>query len=247
MIVEDVVMLSIEKQKCEHVANNDVEWVVDFATSHHVIPTKGLFTTYKIGDFGSMKMRGSSYSKIVGIGDVCVETNVCSTIRLKDMRHVPDLRMNMFSTLAMDQAGYCNYLGNGRWKLTKGSFVVARGHACCSMYRTHVKTCKKKFNEIKNFEKTPKMRVEIDGDEVKSVKFSFPNSASEEEVMGDEEYEDAKATWNDNEVKDLGGLKQGEQYPPLEIVEPHEKRTTGEHRIVSFKNNRASDEGEPRD
>ena len=31
-----------------------------------------------------------------------------------------------------------------------------------------------------------------------------------------------------------------------EIVEPHEKKTTGEHRIVSFKNNWASDEGEPK-
>ena len=88
----------------------------------------------------------------------------------------------MFSTLAMDQAGYCNYLGNGRWKLTKGPLFVARGHACCGLYKTHVKTYKKKFNEIKNFEKTPKM-----------VKFSLPNSASEEEVVGDEEYEDAKA------------------------------------------------------
>ena len=48
-------------------------------------------------------------------------------------------------------------------------------------------------------------------------------------------------------MKDLGGLEQGEQYPPLEIVEPHEKRTNREHQIVSLKNNWASDEGEPRD
>ena len=26
------------------------------------------------------------------------------------------------------------------------------------------------------------------------------------------------AAWDDNEMKDLGGLEQGEQYPPLEIV-----------------------------
>ena len=71
--------------------------------------------------------------------------------------------------------------------------VVASGHACCSLYKTHVKTCKKKFNEIKNFKKTPKMSVEINGVETKKVKFSLPNSASEEEVVGDEEYEDAKA------------------------------------------------------
>ena len=36
------------------------------------------------------------------------------------------------------------------------------------MYKTHVKTCKKKLNEIKDFERTPKMRVGIDGDDVNS-------------------------------------------------------------------------------
>ena len=50
----------------------------------------------------------------MGIGDVCIETNVGSTMMLKDVRHVLDLRMNVFSTLAMDQAGYYNYLSNGR-------------------------------------------------------------------------------------------------------------------------------------
>jgi len=138
---------------------------------------------------------------------VCIETNVGSTMMLKDVRHVPNLRMNMFSTLAMDRAGYCNYLGNGGWKLTKGPLVVARGHACCGLYRTHVKTCKKKFNEIKNFKKTPKMSVGINGVETKRVKFSLPNSASEEEVVGDEEYENVKAAWDDDKVKDLGGLE----------------------------------------
>ena len=33
-------------------------------------------------------------------------------------------------------------------------------------------------------------------------------------MISAEEYEDAKATWDDDEVKDLGGLEQGEQYPP---------------------------------
>ena len=35
--------------------------------------------------------------------------------------------------------------------------------------------CKKKFNEITNFEKTPKMSVGINGIETKRVKFSLPN------------------------------------------------------------------------
>ena len=99
MIAEDVVVLFIEEQKCKHVANNDVEWVVDSADPHHIIPMNGLFTTYKVGDFGTMKM---GYSKIVGIGNVCIKTNVGSIMTLQDVRHVPDLRMNVFSTLTMD-------------------------------------------------------------------------------------------------------------------------------------------------
>ena len=91
------------------------------------------------------------------------------------------------------------------------------------------------------------MSVGINGVKTKRVKFSLPNSALEEEVIGDEEYKDAKATWDDDEVQDPRGLEQGGQYPPLEIVEPHEKKTTGEHQIVSFKNNWSFDEGEPRD
>ena len=86
---------------------------------------------------------------------------------------------------------------------------------------------KKKFNEIKDFEKTPQLRVRIDGDDTKRVKFSLPISVSDE-VIGDEECENAKAIWDDDEMKDLGGLEKGEQYPPLEIVEPHENRTTRE-------------------
>ena len=32
----------------------------------------------------------SSYSKIVEIGDVCIKTNIGSTVMLKDVRHVVD-------------------------------------------------------------------------------------------------------------------------------------------------------------
>ena len=71
VIADGAMVLSIEEQKCEHIVNNDVEWVVDSVAPHHIIPMKGLFTMYKVGDFGTVKMCNSSYSKIVGIGDVC--------------------------------------------------------------------------------------------------------------------------------------------------------------------------------
>ena len=145
--------------------------------------------------------------------------------------------------LALDRVGYSNHLGNGRWKLSKGLLVVTRGRACCGMYRTHVRDCKKKFNAVKVFEKTLQLRVDINGAAAKRVKFSLPKSDLNEEVIFDVKYLDTR---KNDEVKDREGLVQREQYPPLEIVEPLERRCTKEHQAVSFENICAFDEGEPR-
>ena len=50
---------------------------------------------------------------------MCIKTNVGCMLILKDVQHVLDLRMNVLSTLDLDQAGYSNHLGNGSWKLCK--------------------------------------------------------------------------------------------------------------------------------
>ena len=152
-------------------------------------------------------MGNSSYSKIVGIGNMCIKTNVGWMLILKDVQHVPNLRMNVLSTLALGRACYSNHLGNGRWKLCKGLLVIARGHACCGMYRIHVRACKKKYNAIKVFEKTQQLRVDINGVAAKRVKFSLPESDLNEEVIFDEKYHDAR---KNDEVKDREGLEQGE-------------------------------------
>ena len=48
-------------------------------------------------------MGNTSYSKIAGIRDICLKTNVGCTLVLKDVRHVPDLRMNLISGVALDR------------------------------------------------------------------------------------------------------------------------------------------------
>jgi hypothetical protein len=205
---KEVVVLSIQEQKCEHVDNNDDEWVVDSAATHHVVRTKELFTTYKAKDFGTVKMGNTSYSKIVRIGDVCIKTNVGFTVMLKNVRHVPDLCFNLISTPVMDRAGYCNHLGNGRWKLAKGPMVIARGRICCGLYRTRVKACKKKFNVVGTIEKTPQSRVMVNSVAPKRVKFSLPDSAIDGGVICDEGCRDGKLTTCDEvEVKDSKDLE----------------------------------------
>ena len=71
-------------------------------------------------------MCNEGLSKIIGIGDVCLETNVGCKLLLKDVRQVPDMRLNLISTGKLDDEGFNNKFGDGIWKLTKSSLVVAK-------------------------------------------------------------------------------------------------------------------------
>ena len=93
--------------------------MVDTAASYHAMPNRELFNAYKAGDFGYVKMGNTANSNIVGIGDICIQTNVGYQLMLRDVRHVPDLRLNLMFGISLDKEGLHNYFGNGRWKLTK--------------------------------------------------------------------------------------------------------------------------------
>ena len=87
-------------------------------------------------------MGNNSCVDIVGIGDICVKTNIGYTLELKNVRHVLDMHLNLISTHILDKEGYDNYFGDGKWRLSKGSLVLARGKICCTLYKTQVKVCK---------------------------------------------------------------------------------------------------------
>ncbi|KAK9140269.1 hypothetical protein Scep_009950 [Stephania cephalantha] len=71
-------------------------------------------------------MGNRDFTDIVGIGYVCVQTNVSCTVIVKYVQHVPDLQLSLTSTHALDLDGYHNVFGGKEWKLIKGSIVVAK-------------------------------------------------------------------------------------------------------------------------
>ena len=109
----EVGLLSANEELCLHVANQDAEWVVDTAVSYHATPHIHFFCTYKTGDYGTVRMGNTSSSKIIGIGNIHVKTNIGCTMVLKDVRHVPDLRLNLISGTALDRQGYVSHFGDG--------------------------------------------------------------------------------------------------------------------------------------
>ena len=58
------------------------------------------------------------------------------------MRHVSDIRLNLISTHVLDKEGYGNYFHDGKWRLSKGSLVLASGKICCTLYKSQVKLYK---------------------------------------------------------------------------------------------------------
>ncbi|BBG97327.1 hypothetical protein Prudu_006413 [Prunus dulcis] len=88
---------------------------------------RDFFTSYTNGDFGNVRMGNDKLSKIVGRGDISLETNTSCHLVLKDVRHVPDMRLNLISTGLLDDEGYTNVFAEGKWKLSKNSLVLARG------------------------------------------------------------------------------------------------------------------------
>lgn len=97
-----------------NIEDDQVEWVVFIATFYHATPCWEMFTTYKTGDLGTVKMDSTSHSKIVGVSDAYIQTDICCTMTLKNVQHVPDLRLNLNSGTSLDRPGYENYFENGR-------------------------------------------------------------------------------------------------------------------------------------
>ncbi|XP_047268802.1 uncharacterized protein LOC107871373 isoform X1 [Capsicum annuum] len=132
-----------------HLAGIESEWVVDTAASYHATPVRNFFCKYVTGDFDTVKMGNSSYSKIVGIGDISIKTNVGCTLVLKDVRHVPELQLNLIYGIALDRDRNENYFANKKWKLTNGALVIAKGVARGTLYRTNAEIYRDELNAVR--------------------------------------------------------------------------------------------------
>ncbi|KAA8515440.1 hypothetical protein F0562_018949 [Nyssa sinensis] len=150
---------------------------------------------------------------IVGIGAVCIRTSVGCTMTLRDVRHVPDLRLNLISGIALDREGYVNYFGNSIWKLTKGSLVVAR---------ERIEKPKSTVDIVVDLtHNTPPLEHVEDGGEV------------QEEPVRDETplmTDDMLESDNEVEMPEEETVEQREQPHQQELVEPQVRKSTREHR-----------------
>ena len=53
-------------------------------------------------------MGNDGSTKAIGIGDVRLETSNGTVLFLKNVKHIPDSRMNLISIGKLDDEGFCN-------------------------------------------------------------------------------------------------------------------------------------------
>jgi hypothetical protein len=114
-------------------------WIPDSGATIHATSCRELFTNYTAGDFGVVKMANNDRAQIIGRGDVHLETENCTTLVLKSVRHVEALRLNIILVGLLDKDGCLSRFGNAQYKLTKGNLIVEKRNIVSVFYHVHAK------------------------------------------------------------------------------------------------------------
>ncbi|RDX88864.1 hypothetical protein CR513_29482, partial [Mucuna pruriens] len=78
-----------------NLVSDESMWIIDSDVTLHVTQRKGFFTSYTSGDFRVLKMSNDGVTKVIGVGDVCLQTNMGMQLWLKGVKHASDVHFNL--------------------------------------------------------------------------------------------------------------------------------------------------------
>ena len=146
LAISDDDLLFIGDKECLNVAGDDCNWAIDSSASYHLTSHQDYFSSYTSGDFGSVRMGNDGSSRVVGKGTIYLESSTGCKLILRNVRHVPDIRLNLISIGRLDEEGYFSHFNDGKWKLCKGNLIAARGKKQGSLYMMQAKVCAGEVN-----------------------------------------------------------------------------------------------------
>ncbi|KAG8489761.1 hypothetical protein CXB51_017983 [Gossypium anomalum] len=100
------------------------EWILDSGCTFHMSPNRDWFTTYEIVSEGVVLMGNNASCKIIGIGTIKVKIFDGVVRTLSDVRHVPELKINLISLSTLDSKGY-RYTAESGGSTVTGDVAVA--------------------------------------------------------------------------------------------------------------------------
>ena len=113
-VVIDGELMIIRDDASVNLIGQEMDWVIDSGASFHVTSQADFFTSYSQDEFGNVRMGNEDVLRIVGMGDICLKTNIGCKLLLRYVRHVPDIRFNLISAGKLDDEGYNNNFSDGK-------------------------------------------------------------------------------------------------------------------------------------
>ncbi|KAF2318196.1 hypothetical protein GH714_002780 [Hevea brasiliensis] len=95
-------------------------------------------------------MGNGGLSQVIGIEGVCLDTGNGMKVMLKDVKNAPNVHLKFISAGRLDDKGYLNIMGESKWKLTKGSLVIARGNMYSNLYFMQASISNGTINVVEN-------------------------------------------------------------------------------------------------
>ena len=102
--------------------------------------------SYTSDDFGRVRMGNNGSSKVVGKGTIYLESSTGCKLTLRNVRHVPDIRLNLISIGRFDEESYFSHFNDGKWKLCKGNLIATQSKKQGSLYMIKAKVCADEVN-----------------------------------------------------------------------------------------------------
>ncbi|GJU83864.1 retrovirus-related pol polyprotein from transposon TNT 1-94 [Tanacetum coccineum] len=119
------------------VENTIEDRIMDSSASFHATFCKEELVKFRLRS-GKVCLSYDKTLDIAGVGDVVLKSSFGTSWTLKDVRYIPGLKMRLISIVQLDEEGYHVGFEDQKWKVTKGSLVVARANKRESLYMAEV-------------------------------------------------------------------------------------------------------------
>ena len=121
---------------------NHEEWVLDSGCTYHMRPRIDWFSSYQEFNGGNVLLGNNMSCSVVGIGTVAINMFDGMKSTLKEVRHVPDLKINLISLGTLDESGYNFKVENRKLTISKGAMVIMKGQKRNGLYSLEGHTLK---------------------------------------------------------------------------------------------------------
>lgn len=86
-------------------SSHEATWIIDSYTSLHLTPHHEFCSYYTSGEFYVLKLSNDEMTRVVCMRDICLKTDIDASLILRDVRHAPDICLNLIFTAMLDNVG----------------------------------------------------------------------------------------------------------------------------------------------